>query len=120
MGLFVISQPLEVEQAYRVKSHVAVIVDGERKGEAAVVDEVVVPFLYAQGACLDVCTAVDRQQLFGVAGLCELAPGIEQGYLACYLVLIHSYISFFIIRISVPANGSLRNSPSILEQICGV
>ena len=35
-------------------------------------------------------------------------------------MLIHSYISFFNLRISVPANGSLRNSPSILEQICGV
>ena len=50
----------------------------------------------------------------------ERALGIQQGYLACYLVLIHSYISFLIIRISVPTNGSLRNSPSILEQICGV
>ena len=60
---------LKVEKAYRVQTHVAVIVDGEGKGKAAVVYEVIVPFLDAHGACLDVRAPVNRQKLLGVARL---------------------------------------------------
>ena len=67
---------LEVEKAYRVQTHVAVIVDGEGKGKAAVVYEVIVPFLDAHGACLDVRAPVNRQELLGVARLRQLTVGV--------------------------------------------
>ena len=77
----------KVEQGDGVKPHVAVVVHGEREGEAAVVDKVVVPFLDAHFARLDVGTAVYRQQLFGVAGLGEVSFGVKQGNGAGDLVL---------------------------------
>ena len=40
----------EVDEAYRIQAHVAVIGDGKRHGPAAVVHEVVVPLLEAQRA----------------------------------------------------------------------
>ena len=81
MGALLLSpQPSsKLSRLIELAAHVAVIVDGERKGEAAVVDEVVVPFLYAHGACLDVCTAVDRQQLFGVAGSVSSPRALSRG-----------------------------------------
>ena len=61
---------LKVEKAYRV---------GQSKSEAAVVYQVVVPFLDAHGACLDIGTPVDRQELFRKACLGEIAVFVEQG-----------------------------------------
>ena len=70
---------LKVEKAYRVKTHIAVVVNGQSKSEAAVVYQVVVPFLDAHGACLDIGTPVDRQELFRKACLGEIAVFVEQG-----------------------------------------
>ena len=69
---------LKVQQGDGVQPHVAVVIDGQRHGEAAVVDEIVVPFLDAHGAGLDVLAAVDGQELFAVAGLAQIAVFVQQ------------------------------------------
>ena len=56
--------------------------NGQSKSEAAVVYQVVVPFLDAHGACLDIGTPVDRQELFRKACLGEIAVFVEQGNFA--------------------------------------
>ena len=68
----------KVQQGDRVKPHVAVVVHGEGEGEAAVVDEVVIPFLDAELAGLYIGAAVDGEELLCVAGLGEVSAAVEQ------------------------------------------
>ena len=69
---------LEIEKAHGVKPHVAVVRHGERQSEAAVVNEIVVPFLDAQRRHLHVRAAVVLHQRTGKAGPGQIALGIEK------------------------------------------
>ena len=111
---------VEVEQGDGVEPHVAVVRDGQGEGKVPVVDAVVVPLLDAHFAGLDVAAAVDGQQGFCVAGLCQVSARVEQGSALGDLVLIHASRSFLICRMSRPANGSVWYSPAMRDRICGV
>ena len=69
---------LEIEQAHGVQSHIAVIRHGERESEFAVIDEIIIPFLDAQGRDLHVRTAVFLHKRAGKAGAGEIAFFVEQ------------------------------------------
>ena len=45
----------------------------------AVVNKVIVPLLDAQGPGLDIPAAIDRQELFAVTGLAQVALFVQQG-----------------------------------------
>ena len=110
---------LEVEEGDGVHAHVAVVRHGQRDRAAAVVDEVVVPFLDAVGRGLHVRAAVDRQQTFRKAGLGYVAAAVEQGPRPGYLMLSHMPRSFRCSRMSRPWKVSRRYSPSKRDIICG-
>ena len=69
---------IEVQKGDGVEAHVAVVRDGEREADMAVGDEIVVPFLDAHGAGLDIRAAVDGQERAGPAGLEQIAVLAEQ------------------------------------------
>ena len=114
----VLPEVFEVNEAYRIQAHVAVIGDGKRHGPAAVVHEVVVPLLEAQRPGLDGLTGVGGQQFAGKAGLCYVPVCVQKRPRAGYLVLHHSPRSFLIRRISLPTKVSSSNSPARREAIC--
>ena len=69
---------IEVQKGDGVEAHVAVVRDGEREADMAVGNEIVVPFLDAHGAGLDIRAAVDGQERAGPAGLEQIAVLAEQ------------------------------------------
>ncbi|MPM14409.1 hypothetical protein SDC9_60771 [bioreactor metagenome] len=64
---------LKVEEGSRNHAHVGVVVNGQRRAEAAVVDQVVVPLLDAGLACLNSRAVVGFYQRSCVACLVEFA-----------------------------------------------
>ena len=64
---------VEIQHGDRIKAHVAVIVHSESQSEATIIDEVVIPFLYPQRACLYGGPAVNGQKLFCIARLGQIA-----------------------------------------------
>ena len=117
MGLLVISPAVfKVQQGDGVKPHVSVVVHGEREGKAAVVDKIVIPFLDAQLARLDIGAAVYREELFGVAGLVRFplpsSSGMAFGDLVLHMTKLPSAS-----RISCPTKWSREIRPRLCVSI---
>lgn len=68
----------KVKQGDGVKPHVAVVVNGEGECKAAIIDEVVIPFLNAELADLYIGAAIDGQELLCIARLGEVSAAVEQ------------------------------------------
>ena len=69
---------LQLDDRDGVHAHIAVVRDGQRQGEAAVADEIIVPFLDAQLAGADVRAAVHAQQRTGPARLGQVALCVQK------------------------------------------
>ena len=70
---------VKVQQGDGVQAHVAVVGNGQGHGEMAVINKVIVPLLDAQRPGLDIPAAIDRQELFAVTGLAQVALFVQQG-----------------------------------------
>ena len=74
---------LKMQKRNGVQSHIAVIVNGQRQGKAVIGHQIVIPFFDMQCAGLDVRTAVDRQELFGIARLAQIAVFVQFEFESC-------------------------------------
>ena len=77
----------KIEQGDRVQPHVAVVVHREGEGVAPVVDEIVIPFLYASFRSFHRLAAVNGEKRARPAGFGEVALRVEKGYRARYFML---------------------------------